>query len=96
MPGLSSRKGRPYTRGGGKILEQEGKMKNQVNGGVSLCSLLTVAFVVLKLCKVIEWDWWLVLWPLWVPWAVVAAVGVILALVIVAIKVVRYALKGIE
>lgn len=37
------------------------------NGGIGLCSLLTVAFVVLKLCKVITWSWWWVLAPTWIP-----------------------------
>ena len=29
--------------------------------------LLTVTFVVLKLCKVIDWSWWWVLSPVWIP-----------------------------
>lgn len=29
-------------------------------------SLLTVAFVVLKLCGVIAWSWWLVVSPTWI------------------------------
>ena len=33
----------------------------------SLPTLLTVAFVVLKLCNVISWSWWWVLSPLWIP-----------------------------
>lgn len=37
------------------------------SGGVGICGLLTVAFVVLKLCKVITWSWIWVLAPLWIP-----------------------------
>ena len=33
------------------------------SSAVSLSTLLTVAFVVLKLCKVIDWSWWWVLSP---------------------------------
>ena len=33
----------------------------------SLPTLLTVAFVVLKLCNVIAWSWWWVLSPIWIP-----------------------------
>ena len=33
----------------------------------SLPTLLTVAFIVLKLCNVISWSWWWVLSPLWIP-----------------------------
>lgn len=33
----------------------------------SVCELLTVAFVILKLTNVINWSWWWVLAPLWIP-----------------------------
>lgn len=35
------------------------------SGGVSFAGLLTIAFVVLKLCKVIDWSWWWVISPIW-------------------------------
>lgn len=37
----------------------------------SFPTLLTIAFIVLKLCKVIAWSWWWVLSPLWIPVAVI-------------------------
>lgn len=37
------------------------------SGGVGFFGLLTIAFVVLKLCKVIDWSWWWVTCPLWGP-----------------------------
>lgn len=40
--------------------------------------LLGVAFIVLKLCKVIDWSWWWVLAPFW---------GIIPVLIIVLIVV---------
>ena len=40
-------------------------------GGIGFCGLLTVAFIVLKLCNVITWSWWWVLAPLWIPLTVV-------------------------
>jgi len=36
------------------------------SGGMGLCSVLLVVFIVLKLVGVIAWSWWLVLTPLWV------------------------------
>lgn len=33
----------------------------------STVSLLTLVFIVLKLCKVITWSWWWVLAPTWIP-----------------------------
>jgi phosphoglycerol transferase MdoB-like AlkP superfamily enzyme len=38
-----------------------------VSGGVGVCGLLGVAFIVLKLCKVINWSWWWVTGPFWIP-----------------------------
>lgn len=35
-------------------------------------TLLTIAFIVLKLCNVITWSWWWVLSPIWIPVAIVA------------------------
>jgi len=47
--------------------------------GVSLATLLTVLFVGLKLTHYIDWSWWWVLSPLWIPFAVVLALaGIIL------------------
>jgi len=49
--------------------------KNEVaTGGTSLCTLLTVAFVVLKLTGFIDWSWWWVLSPIWIPTALVLVV----------------------
>lgn len=42
----------------------------KAGGGTGFAGLLTVAFVVLKLCKVITWSWWWVLSPLWISWVV--------------------------
>lgn len=49
--------------------------------GVSVLGLLGVAFVVLKLCGVINWSWWYVTLPFWGPLALVLAIlGTALAL----------------
>jgi hypothetical protein len=41
-------------------------MKNGSGGCFSFACLLTVVFVVLKLCKVISWAWVWVFAPLWI------------------------------
>jgi hypothetical protein len=46
-------------------MKMENSSKGIVCGGL-LAALLTVAFVVLKLCNVIEWSWWWVISPLWI------------------------------
>ena len=43
-------------------------------GGVGVCNLLGVAFIVLRLCDVIDWSWWWVLAPLWGPLAILLAI----------------------
>lgn len=48
--------------------------------GISALTLLTVVFVVLKLCGVIAWSWWWVLVPLWGSWALCAAICIIVAI----------------
>ena len=40
---------------------------NSRSGGLSFCSVLTIVFIVLKICDVIHWSWIWVLSPLWIP-----------------------------
>lgn len=51
---------------------------NTPTGGIGLVGLLTVAFIVLKLCKVISWSWLWVLAPAWIPLG--TAIGLVLIL----------------
>ena len=44
------------------------------SGGAGFTSLLTVAFVVLKLTGVIAWSWWWVLSPIWISLALCAVI----------------------
>jgi ABC-type antimicrobial peptide transport system permease subunit len=41
---------------------------------------LTIAFVVLKLLEKIDWSWWWVLSPLWIPLAFVIVVIIFLGI----------------
>lgn len=53
----------------------------QSRGGPGLLTLLTVLFVGLKLTEEIDWSWWWVLAPTWIPLAVlllfVAGLGIL-------------------
>ena len=51
-----------------------------IGGGFS--GLLTIAFIVLKLCHVIDWPWIWVLSPLWISFALVIVILIIIALVV--------------
>ena len=48
--------------------------------------LLGLAFIVLKLCKVIAWSWWWVTAPFWIPAALAILALLILGLCKVIIK----------
>lgn len=44
-------------------------------------TLLTIAFIVLKLCDVIDWSWWWVLAPLWIPFAIIIAARILIFII---------------
>lgn len=44
------------------------------SGGIGLGGLLGVVFVTLKLCGVIDWSWWWVTSPFWIPLVLVLGV----------------------
>ena len=44
------------------------------NYGIGFIGVLTVAFIVLKLCNVIDWSWWIVLSPIWGELIVIAII----------------------
>ena len=51
-------------------------------GGMGFLSILTLIFIVLKLTGNIDWSWWWVLSPLWIPFIiVVVGCGFILYLI---------------
>lgn len=43
---------------------------NVRSGGIGFFGLLGIVFITLKLCGVIDWEWWLVLTPIWAPMAI--------------------------
>ena len=56
--------------------------------GTSLPTLLTVLFIALKLCGIIDWSWWWVLSPIPIT------IGVLLGVFTVAISIVFFAGKN--
>lgn len=49
--------------------------------GIGFWGLLTIVFIVLKLCNVIAWSWWWVLSPLWIPIDIVCGLFIVSILV---------------
>jgi len=58
-------------------------MGNEMSIGFT--GLLTIVFIVLKLCKVIAWSWLWVLFPLWIS----LFIGLVIILIIVIIKLIN-------
>lgn len=54
--------------------------------GIGFTGLLGVAFVVLKLCGIINWSWWWVTIPIWGP--------IVIALLIVLIVTISLVVAG--
>lgn len=50
-------------------------------GGISLGTILFIVFLILKLTETIDWSWWWVTAPLWIPVAITVAFLIISGLI---------------
>lgn len=60
------------------------KNNQNTSSGVTFASLLFLLFLALKLTHVIDWSWWWITAPLWIPFIIVIAVffsGVIIVFI---------------
>lgn len=55
-------------------------------GGISFAGLLTIVFIVLKLTNVIDWSWWWVTAPIWIPVSIGIALIVICSILLKLLK----------
>ena len=55
-------------------------------GGIGFFGLLGILFIALKLLGYIDWAWWLVLAPIWIPAAILAFLLVIVGILYVITK----------
>ena len=56
-------------------------MSNTSSSGIGLDIILFVVFLILKLTNVIDWSWWWITAPLWIPLCIVVVFLVIVGLV---------------
>lgn len=56
-------------------------MKDSFSKGLGLCDVLAVVFIVLKLIGVIDWSWWWVLAPVWIPVIIVVIAYIVISIV---------------
>lgn len=54
---------------------------SRASGGIGFTGLLTIVFIVLKLCKVIEWSWLWVLSPLWISFGLTILIVIIVCII---------------
>lgn len=53
--------------------ERSGSSNTAPGGGIGFCGVLAIVFITLKLCHTIDWSWWWVTAPLWLPIAAILA-----------------------
>lgn len=46
------------------------------SSGIGFGTLLFLVFLVLKLTNVIDWSWWWVTAPLWIPIVIIGIIGI--------------------
>ena len=52
---------------------------SKASDGIGFCGLLTITFIALKLTDNIDWSWWWVLSPLWLPIVFAVVVMILIA-----------------
>ena len=52
-----------------------------VSGGIGFSGLLTIVFIVLKLCRVINWSWIWVFSPMWISAALCVAIFIFIIMI---------------
>lgn len=55
------------------------------SGGIGFVGVLQITFIVLKLCKVIDWSWWWVLSPIWISTALTILV-VLIGIIVIYVR----------
>ena len=53
-------------------------METKTSSGISLGSLIFLTFLILKLTNTIDWSWWWVTSPLWIPFVLITLIMLII------------------
>jgi hypothetical protein len=85
---MESKCSKGYERVDGKCKQKLARIRNPpiynfggVHIGSGFLGFLTLIFITLKLVNVLNWSWWWVLSPLWVPAAIVLGIYLIFLLI---------------
>lgn len=60
-------------------------MMEKESGGIGFVGVLQITFIVLKLCKVIDWSWWWVLSPIWISTALTILI-VLIGIIVIYVR----------
>ena len=60
--------------------------KSYSNNGLGLGTILFLIFMVLKLTNYIDWSWWWITAPLWIPLLIILGVLAVIGIVFLADK----------
>ena len=47
-------------------------MNKNTRGGIGILDVVLIVNIILKFIGIINWSWWVVLWPLWVGLSIIA------------------------
>jgi hypothetical protein len=61
---------------------------SSTSGGIGFLGLLTILFIGLKLGHVINWSWWWVLSPLWMPIGIILFICMVIGILAVIVDVI--------
>jgi len=71
-------------------------MKQNSSSGIGLTGLLFVVFLVLKLTGNIDWSWWWVTSPIWIPVALVFGLFLIVLLSLILLLIFGFNIDSIK
>ena len=57
---------------------------NNTSNGIGFGTVLFLIFMTLKLAKFIDWSWWWVTSPLWIPLALILTIGGVGMLILIS------------
>lgn len=61
-----------------------------LEGCLSISTVLTILFVILKMCNIINWSYLWILSPLWIPFAIIVGIFVLCAILVLITDIFEY------
>jgi ABC-type polysaccharide/polyol phosphate export permease len=70
-------------------MELNSKLKNLGRKETNMWMIVLLVFIVLKLTDQIDWSWWWVLSPLWLPFIIGTSIGILVAVIFIVYKLLK-------